>query len=135
MNIFASLEETLSPHGEPKAPVVGLMIEDWDENVTDVAGKLVNMGYAVNTIPKGVAYSSESANNGIVEPDPIPKGQAPEILFYYKGKPENAQEGIPVLVAEDGNVKVSVEGKMKELAEYLGMIKDADNDNSDHEYR
>ncbi|MNR98610.1 hypothetical protein D3C72_298200 [compost metagenome] len=135
MNIFASLEETLSPVGEPKAPVVGLMIEDWDENVTDVAGKLVDMGYAVQTIPKGVSYSGESANNGIVEADPVPKGQVPQVLFYYKGKPEDASDGIPVLVAEDGNVKVSVEGKMKELAEYMGMIKDADDDTSDHEYR
>lgn len=135
MNIFASLEETLSPAGEPKAPVIGLMVEDWDENVTDVAGKLVNMGYAVNTIPKGVAYSAESSVNGIVTEDPVPHGQEPQILFYYKGKPEDAQEGIPILVAEDGKVKVSVEGKMKELAEYLGMIEDADNDTSDHEYR
>lgn len=135
MNIFASLEETLSPVGEPKAPVVGLMIEDWDENVTDVAGKLVNLGYAVQTIPKGVAYSAESFVNGIVKEDPVPKGQVPQVLFYYKGKPEDVSDGIPVLVAVDGNVKVSVEGKMKELAEYLGMIKDADDDNSDHEYR
>lgn len=135
MNVFASLEETLSPHGEPKAPVVGMMIEDWDENVQDTAGKIVNLGYAVNLIPKGVSYSGESSVNGIVKEDPVPDGQEPQVLFYYKGKPEDAQEGIPVLIAEDGNVKVSVEGKVKELAEYLGMIKDADDDTSDHEYR
>lgn len=135
MNIFASLEETLSPVGEPKAPVIGMMVEDWDENVQDTAGKLVNMGYAVQTIPSGVSYSGEAANNGIVTADPVPHGQEPQVLFYYKGKPEDASEGIPVLVVEDGNVKVSVEGKMKELAEYLGMIKDADDDTSDHEYR
>lgn len=135
MNIFASLEETLSPVGEPKAPVIGMMVQDWDENVQDTAGKLVNMGYAVQTIPSGVSYSGEAANNGIVTEDPVPRGQEPQVLFYYKGKPDDASEGIPILVVEDGNVKVSIEGKMKELAEYMGMIKDADDDTSDHEYR
>lgn len=133
MNIFASLEEVLSPHGEPKGPVVGLMVQDWDENVTDVAGSLVNLGYAVKTIP-GTKVSNEDSNNGIVTPDHVEQGHEPQILFYYKGVPEDAREGIPVLVAEDGKVKVSIEGKMKELAEYMGMLRDAD-DKSDHEYR
>lgn len=137
MNIFASLEETLSPHGEPKAPIVGLMVEDWDENVQDAAGALVNLGYAVQTIPKTQSYSAESFVNGIVKEDPVPDGQVPQVLFYYKGKPEDVTDSIPVLVADNGNVKVSVEGKMKELAEYMGMIEDADNANSegDHEFR
>jgi hypothetical protein len=72
-----------------------------------------------------------------VKEDPVPNGQEPQVLFYYKGKPEDVTDSIPVLVADNGNVKVSVEGKMKELAEYMGMIEDADNANSegDHEFR
>lgn len=135
MNIFASLEETLSPVGEPKAPVVGMRVEDWDENLSKVTGALVDLGYAVQTIPKTGTVSMEESNNGIVTADAVPDSATPQVLFYYKGKPEDAAEGIPILVAEDGNVKVSVEGKMKELAEYMGMIEDADNDTSDHEYR
>ena len=67
MNIFASLEDVLSPVGEPKAPVVGMMVDDWDENTQDALGKLVNMGYAVNVNPTNVTYSHEDIGSGIIE--------------------------------------------------------------------
>ncbi|MNI85704.1 hypothetical protein D3C73_1427250 [compost metagenome] len=70
-----------------------------------------------------------------MEKDPEPDGREPAMIFYYKGVPEDGSEGIPVLVAEDGKVKVSVEGRMKELAEHLGLLEDPDNDSGDHEYR
>ncbi|QTH80318.1 hypothetical protein PA10_00118 [Pseudomonas phage pPa_SNUABM_DT01] len=161
MNLFVSLEEVLSPIGEPKAPTVGLLVQDWDENVTGVAEQVVNLGYGVQLIPAGAKYSPEGIGHTTMTksakektpqsiserredhgdegdndvPDPRNFPHQPQVLFYYKGKPEDAAEGIPVLVAEDGKVKVSVEGRVKELAEYLGMLEENDNDPGDHEYR
>lgn len=126
MNVFISLEDVLSPGGESKAPAIGMMVHDWDENVSDMAGKIVDLGYTVSAIPSGLSYSGESSVNGIVEEDPVPKGRKPLSMFYYKGKPKDVVDDIPVLTLEDGKVMVSTEGRVKELAEHLGMLADDD---------
>ncbi|MNZ13947.1 hypothetical protein D3C78_308570 [compost metagenome] len=135
MNIFASLEDVLSPVGESKTPVVGLLVQDWDENLKGVAEQVVDLGYGVQLIPTGGKAAMEDLPNGIVTPDPIIPGHQPQVLFYYKGKPEDASEELPVLVVDSGKVQVTLEGRVKELAEYLGLLEDADNDPRDHEYR
>jgi len=132
-NIVASLEDVLAPVGEPKSPVVGLQVGDWDENLPAVTGAIANAGFAVSINPAGVV-STEAAVNGIVTPDEVPDGVQPQAMFIYKGKPEDASESIPIIVADNGKVQVSVEGKMKELAEFLGQLRDPDYVN-DHEYR
>ncbi|MCY1290956.1 hypothetical protein D9M68_20270 [compost metagenome] len=135
MNPFVSLEEALNPIGTDKAPDVGLLVHDWDENVNDVAAQIYNAGRSVTIIPTSSATSSmESSVNGIIKEDKIHMGVMPATLFYYKGLPEDAQEGIPVLTVENGKVQVSHEGRVKELAEALGLLEDRD-DTGDHEYR
>jgi len=131
-NLFASLEELLAPVGEPAAPLVGLMVEDWDENVSGVTGAIVELGYNVQVLPgRQVSQEQDASDNGMVPENEYVSGADPQVLFYYKGKPEDVSDEIPVLIVEQGKVKVSQEGKMKELAEYLGLL---DNE-GEHEYR
>lgn len=132
-NIVASLEDVLAPAGEPASPIVGLQVSDWDENVGAITGAITKEGFAVSLNPKGVV-ALEAANNGIVTPDEVPRGIPGAAMFVYKGEPEDASEAIPIFVADNGKVQVSVEGKMKELAEFLGQLRDPDYVN-DHEYR
>lgn len=141
MNLFASLEDILAPIGEPKSPVVGLMVEDWDENLGAAAGQLVDEGYAVKimdhgqVLPMGKPSQEQNASdNGIVPDNEIPHDPEPQVLFYYKGVPEDASQGIPILVAEDGKVQVSHEGQMSELRDYLRTVHGKGSD-GDHEYR
>lgn len=137
VNPFVSLEHALNPITPDKAPDVGLLVQDWDENVDNVAEQIIRTGKSLMIIPVNSAVSTESQENGIVLEDPIPDAALPDTLFYYKGLPPDASEGIPVLTVEEGKVKVSHEGRVKELAEALGLLKDDDdvNDPGDHEYR
>jgi len=137
MNYFASLEDILSPIGEPKAPIVGLLVQDWDENVTLTAGRIAELGYAAQVLPLGAQVSQEqnASNNGIVPDNEVTRGPQPQVLFYYKGKPENAAEGIPVLVINEGKVKVSIEERLIELREHLTAIGVNPRVDGDHEFR
>lgn len=107
MNIFASLEDVLSPVGEPKAPVVGMMVDDWDENTQDALGKLVNMGYAVNVNPTNVTYSHEDIGSGIIEDEIVPRSKQ-VITVYYKNKPQNVIDNTPVITYEDNAFMLSI---------------------------
>lgn len=126
MNPFASLESILSPQGEPEAPSIGLMVEDWDANLRHDLQQIVDTGYQVVVIPIGSTSLEELSDNTIVNgvdySAPKVANEDPQVLFYYKGKPENAAEGIPVLIVEEGKVKVDMEGRVKELAEHLGLL-------------
>jgi hypothetical protein len=137
MNYFASLEDILSPIGEPKAPIVGLLVQDWDENVTLTAGRIAELGYAAQVLPLGAQVSQEqnASNNGIVPDNEVTRDPQPQVLFYYKGKPENAAEGIPVLVINEGKVKVSIEERLIELREHLTAIGVNPRVDGDHEFR
>lgn len=135
-NPFVSLENALNPITPDKAPDVGLLVHDWDENVNDAAAQIYNSGRSVTIIPTSSATASmETSVNGIIKEDPIHLGVMPATLFYYKGLPENAIEGIPVLTVENGKVQVSHEGRVKELAEALGLLDEEDMHANDHEYR
>lgn len=142
-NFLVSLEQVLSPGGEPKSPTVGLLIQDWDENVTGVADKIIELGHNVLLIPNGGDRPSNEDLLGNFIGNGQPQGMVddkphhvePQVLYYYKGLPDDATEGIPVLTVEEGKVKVSHEGRVKELAEALGMLDDDDDRMSDHEYR
>lgn len=107
MNIFASLEDVLAPVGEPEAPIVGMMVEDWDENTQDALGKLVNMGYAVNVNSPNVTYSHESIGSGIIEDEPVPKSNQ-VITVYYKNKPCDVTNNVPVITYEDDAFMLSI---------------------------
>jgi len=138
MNVFASLEEVLSPGGDAKSPSIGLVVEDWDENLTGVVGQIVSLGRNVQLLPANT-LSMEDEPNGIIENEPVIPGHAGSTLFYYKGVPKDMAEGIPILIIDDAKVKVSHEGRVKELAEYLGLLDDDKIDDvsvmTDHEYR
>lgn len=134
MNLFASLEDILAPAGEPKAPQVGIMVQDWDENLMQAAGQIVDLGYTVTVWPQHAIVSTEAqdaSNNGIVPESQVTTGHIPQTLYYYKGKPEDAAEEIPVLVVEEGKVKVSTEAGLIDLVEHFKPVRD----DGDHEYR
>jgi hypothetical protein len=134
-NPFVSLENALNPITPDKAPDVGLLVHDWDENVNDAAAQIIEAGRSVVIIPTSSATPSmEEEANGVIGFDIVPHGIMPSTLFYYKGLPEDLQEGIPVLSVEAGKVRVTQEGRVKELAEALGLLEDNDNA-TDHEYR
>ena len=128
MNPFASLESILSPQGEPEAPSIGLLVEDWDENLRHDVQQIVDTGYQVVVIPTSSTSmevkSADEEQMGTGDPVSMIEldHHEPRVLFYYKGKPENAAEGIPVLIVEEGKVKVDMEGRVKELAEHLGLL-------------
>lgn len=133
MNLFASLEDILSPVGEPKAPVVGLVVNDWDENVMQVAGQFIESGRNVLFMPGHTAVVSQeqdAGNNGLIPERDIVTGRIPQSLYYYKGRPEDASEEIPVLVVEEGKVKVQTDEGIVSLEEHLARL-----DEGDHEYR
>lgn len=142
-NLFVSFEQALTPVGEPSAPKVGLLVSDFDANLGAAVSQLTDAGRTVELIPlvDGVRpameddlYKGDYTGNG--QPAAMEEGAhvEPQTLFYYKGKPEDANEGIPVLMVMDGKVQVSHEGRVKELAEALGMLDDDDRQH-DHEYR
>ena len=126
MNPFASLESILSPQGEPEAPSIGLLVEDWDENLRHDVQQIVDTGYQVVVIPTGTTSMESDDEEQMGTGEPVSTIELdhhePQVLFYYKGKPENAAEGIPVLIVEEGKVKVDMEGRVKELAEHLGLL-------------
>ncbi len=125
MNITVSLEEVLAPVGESSAPEVGLMIGDWDENTWGVIDQIVTTGHSVRIVSSSREVTMESINplTKINEPDDAEPQDDPQVIFYYKGKgPDAVLEGIPVLTVMEGKVQVSHEGRMKELAEFLGML-------------
>ncbi len=133
MNLFASLEDILSPVGEPKAPVVGLVVNDWDENVMQAAGQFIESGRNVLFMPGHTAVVSQeqdAGNNGLIPERDIVTGRIPQSLYYYKGRPEDASEEIPVLVVEEGKVKVQTDEGIVSLEEHLARL-----DEGDHEYR
>ncbi len=135
MNLFVSLENILAPIGDQEAPQVGLLVEDWDENLMPTVGQFVDLGYSIHVIPLS-STSVESINPlTLIDEQPLEPASHPQVLFYYKGKPEDSQDEIPVLVAAEGKVQVSHEGRMKELAEYLGLLNDDRVRITDHEYR
>jgi hypothetical protein len=127
MNLFASLEDILAPAGEPKAPQVGIMVQDWDENLMQAAGQIVDLGYNVTVWPQHAIVSVEAqdaSNNGIVPESQVTPGHTPQTLYYYKGKPENVAEHLPVLVVEEGKVKVSTEDGLVDLEEHFKTVRD-----------
>lgn len=126
MNPFVSLEDILSPHGEPKAPVIGLMVEDWDVNLKQDVEHLVNLGHSVMILPINTSVEGFIGDGNPMGYDKVVGEHEPQVLFYYKGRPEDASESIPVLMVEEGRVKVDMEGRMKELAEVLGLLEDSD---------
>lgn len=136
MNLFASLEDILSPVGEPKAPVVGLIVNDWDENVMQAAGQFIESGRNVLFMPGHnpvVSQEQDAGTNGMIPERDIITGRIPTSLYYYKGRPEDASEEIPVLVVEEGRVKVSTEGGMVDLTEHLTVY--TGRGDGDHEFR
>lgn len=133
MNLFASLEDILSPAGEPKAPVVGLVVNDWDENVMQAAGQFIESGRNVLFMPGHnpvVSQEQDAGTNGMIPERDIITGRIPTSLYYYKGRPEDASEEIPVLVVEEGKVKVQTDEGVVSLEEHLSRL-----DEGDHEYR
>jgi len=134
-NVFVSLEDVLAPIGESKAPVVGMQVGDWDDSFMSTVNQIVDLGYAIKVIPTGSAVSAEALNplTKVMEPDDGEPMSEPQVVFYYKGKgAEDILEGIPVLTVSEGKVQVSHEGRVKELAEYLGML---DHEGPDDENR
>jgi len=144
MNPFVSLEEALTPMMPVKSPDVGIFVEDFDENFNGVVSQFTAAGRTVEVIPvqtqDGVKpsfedlYRGDYTGNG--QPAAMVEGEPAGLptLYYYKGKPEDESIGIPVLYVEEGKVKVSSEGRVKELAEELGLL-DTDDQVGDHEYR
>lgn len=136
MNPFVSLEEALTPMMPVKSPDVGIFVEDFDENFNGVVSQFTAAGRTVEVIPvqtqDGVKPSFEDLYRGDYTGNGQPAGLP--TLYYYKGKLEDESIGIPVLYVEEGKVKVSSEGRVKELAEELGLL-DTDDQVGDHEYR
>ncbi|MNG03127.1 hypothetical protein D3C84_861920 [compost metagenome] len=96
---FVSLEDVLSPHGEPTAPTVGLMVGDWDANLKQGIEAITDLGHRVVVLPMDHA-SMEADDEQMGTGDPVSAvkihGSEPVVRFYYKGKPDDAVEGIPV---------------------------------------
>lgn len=107
-DVYVSLEELLSPIGEPEGPAVGLVVDDWDDNLRSVGIKVVDAGYALQVIERG-EYSAEAM---------VARGMSQ--TFFYGD--DVGDLGIPVLKVDQGNVIVTEDGVERELEHYLTGI-------------
>lgn len=146
-NLFVSFEDAVAPIATGVSPSVGLIVQDVDQDLALAVNQIINTtGKAVQLIPGPEFKAAMEARiqdeedteieigDGSPYPMMDPSEGKPMSLFYYKGVPEDVTHGIPVLHVEDGKVKVSHEGRVKELAEALGLLDD-DDQIGDHEYR